>query len=579
MLKNPATKYRSFPPVNLPDRSWPSRTITHPPIWMSTDLRDGNQALFEPMNAQRKMRMFKTLVQIGFKEIEVAFPSASETDFNFVRELIEGGHIPDDVTIEVLTQARDDLIERTFESLRGAPRAIVHLYNATAPEFRKIVFGLERDGVKQLAVNAARTMKRLVDATPETAFTLQYSPEVFSGTELEFAKEVCDAVFDIWQPTPEHKAIVNLPATVEMSTPNIYADQIEWMHRNLARRDSLIVSVHPHNDRGTAVAAAELAVMAGADRVEGCLFGNGERTGNVDLVTLALNLYTQGIDPGLDFSNINEVARTAEECTQLPVHPRHPYVGDLVFTAFSGSHQDAIKKGFAVQKDDAMWEMPYLPIDPRDLGRTYDSIIRVNSQSGKGGIAYLLEQTHGVVLPRRLQVDFSSAVQQVSDESGQEVSAQKIWEVFQDEYVRSVSPLRYIGHTLSEDGGRERIKLTVELDGERTVLAGEGNGPLDALMHALRTPVRIQHYEERALTQGADAKAIAIAEMAGAQVVGNAFGVGIDANLITASIRAVISGINRAYARSDAESQAHFFDAVLREVTHDSERSKALQAG
>jgi 2-isopropylmalate synthase len=578
MLKNPATKYRSFPPVNLPDRSWPSRTITHPPIWMSTDLRDGNQALFEPMNAQRKMRMFKTLVQIGFKEIEVAFPSASETDFNFVRELIEGGHIPDDVTIEVLTQARDDLIERTFESLRGAPRAIVHLYNATAPEFRKIVFGLERDGVKQLAVNAARTMKRLVDATPETAFTLQYSPEVFSGTELEFAKEVCDAVFDIWQPTPEHKAIVNLPATVEMSTPNIYADQIEWMHRNLARRDSLIVSVHPHNDRGTAVAAAELAVMAGADRVEGCLFGNGERTGNVDLVTLALNLYTQGVDPGLDFSNINEVARTAEECTQLPVHPRHPYVGDLVFTAFSGSHQDAIKKGFAVQKDDALWEMPYLPVDPRDLGRTYDSIIRVNSQSGKGGIAYLLEQTHGVVLPRRLQVDFSSAVQQVTDDSGQEVSAQQIWEVFQDEYVRSESPVRYIGHSLSEDGGRERIKLTVDIAGERTVLAGEGNGPLDALMHALRTPVRIQHYEERALTQGADAKAIAIAEMAGAQVVGNAFGVGIDANLITASIRAVISGINRAYARCDAEAQARFFDAVLREVAHDAERSKALQA-
>ena len=578
MLKNPATKYRPFTPVNLPDRSWPSRTITHPPIWMSTDLRDGNQALFEPMNAQRKMRMFKTLVQIGFKEIEVAFPSASETDFNFVRELIEGGHIPDDVTIEVLTQARDDLIERTFESLRGVPRAIVHLYNATAPEFRKIVFGLERDGVKQLAVNAARTMKRLVDATPETAFTLQYSPEVFSGTELEFAKEVCDAVFDIWQPTPEHKAIVNLPATVEMSTPNIYADQIEWMHRNLARRDSLIVSVHPHNDRGTAVAAAELAVMAGADRVEGCLFGNGERTGNVDLVTLALNLYTQGVDPGLDFSNINEVARTAEECTQLPVHPRHPYVGDLVFTAFSGSHQDAIKKGFAVQKDDALWEMPYLPVDPRDLGRTYDSIIRVNSQSGKGGIAYLLEQTHGVVLPRRLQVDFSSAVQQVTDDSGQEVSAQQIWEVFQDEYVRSESPVRYIGHSLSEDGGRERIKLTVDIAGERTVLAGEGNGPLDALMHALRTPVRIQHYEERALTQGADAKAIAIAEMAGAQVVGNAFGVGIDANLITASIRAVISGINRAYARCDAEAQARFFDAVLREVAHDAERSKALQA-
>jgi 2-isopropylmalate synthase len=579
MLKNPATKYRPFAPINLPDRQWPTRTITHPPIWMSTDLRDGNQSLFEPMNAERKMRMFKMLVQIGFKEIEVGFPSASETDFNFVRELIEGGHIPDDVTIEVLTQARDDLIERTFESLRGVPRAIVHLYNATAPEFRRIVFGLSQQGVKDLAQNATRTIKRIADATPETQFTFQYSPEVFSGTELEFAKEVCDAVFDIWQPTPERKAIVNLPATVEMSTPNVYADQIEWMHRNLARRDSLYISVHPHNDRGTAVAAAELAVMAGADRIEGCLFGNGERTGNVDLVTLALNLYTQGVDPGLDFSHINEVARTAEECTQLPIHPRHPYVGDLVFTAFSGSHQDAIKKGFAVQKDDARWEMPYLPIDPRDLGRTYDSIIRVNSQSGKGGIAYLLEQTHGVVLPRRLQVDFSSAVQQITDDSGQEVSAQQIWEVFQNEYVRNDEPVRYIGHTLSEDAGRERIKLTVEIKGQRTTLAGEGNGPLDALVHALRTPVRIQHYEERALTQGADAKAIAIAEMAGTQVVGSAFGVGIDANLITASIRAVISGINRAYARSDAQSQAHFFDAVLREVGKDGARNEALQAG
>ena len=530
---------------------------------MSTDLRDGNQALFEPMNAQRKMRMFKTLVQIGFKEIEVAFPSASQTDFNFVRELIEGGHIPDDVTIEVLTQARDDLIERTFESLRGVPRAIVHLYNATAPEFRRIVFGLEKSGVKELAQNAARTMKRLADATPETHFTLQYSPEVFSGTELEFAKEVCDAVFDIWQPTPEHKAIVNLPATVEMATPNVYADQIEWMHRNLARRDSLIVSVHPHNDRGTAVAAAELAVMAGADRVEGCLFGNGERTGNVDLVTLALNLYTQGVDPELDFSNINEVARTAEECTQLPVHPRHPYVGDLVFTAFSGSHQDAIKKGFAVQKPDAVWEVPYMPIDPSDLGRTYDSVIRVNSQSGKGGIAYLLEQGYGVVLPRRLQVDFSSAVQRFTDSSGQEVTPSQIWELFQQEYVHSAAPIRYVGHSLSERGDREHIKLTVEINGSRRVLNGEGNGPLDALMHAMGVPVRIQHYEERALTQGADARAVAVAEMAGADVAGSAFGVGIDANLVTASIRAVISGVNRAYARVNAAARERFFEVAL----------------
>ncbi|ABE31519.1 2-isopropylmalate synthase [Paraburkholderia xenovorans LB400] len=567
MLKNPATKYRSFKPIDLTDRQWPSRTITRPPIWMSTDLRDGNQSLFEPMDAQRKMRMFKTLVQIGFKEIEVAFPSASQTDFNFVRELIEGGHIPDDVTIEVLTQARDDLIERTFESLRGVPRAIVHLYNATAPEFRKIVFNLEKSGVKELAQNAARTMKRIAATMPETQFTFQYSPEVFSGTEIEFAKEVCDAVFDIWEPTPEHKAIVNLPATVEMSTPNIYADQIEWMHRNLKRRDSLVISVHPHNDRGTAVAAAELAVMAGADRIEGCLFGNGERTGNVDLVTLALNLYTQGVDPGLDFSNINEVARTAEECTQLPIHPRHPYVGDLVFTAFSGSHQDAIKKGFAVQKPDAMWEVPYMPIDPADLGRTYDSVIRVNSQSGKGGIAYLLEQGYGVVLPRRLQVDFSSAVQRFTDDSGQEVTSAQIWELFQQEYVQNATPVHYVGHSLSERDGREHIKLTVDINGTRRVLNGAGNGPLDALMHAIGVPVRIQHYEERALTQGADARAVAVAEMAGADVTGSAFGVGIDANLVTASIRAVISGVNRAYARVNAQAKERFFEAAMNDAT------------
>ncbi|WP_454825995.1 2-isopropylmalate synthase [Paraburkholderia xenovorans] len=567
MLKNPATKYRSFKPIDLTDRQWPSRTITRPPIWMSTDLRDGNQSLFEPMDAQRKMRMFKTLVQIGFKEIEVAFPSASQTDFNFVRELIEGGHIPDDVTIEVLTQARDDLIERTFESLRGVPRAIVHLYNATAPEFRKIVFNLEKSGVKELAQNAARTMKRIAATMPETQFTFQYSPEVFSGTEIEFAKEVCDAVFDIWEPTPKHKAIVNLPATVEMSTPNIYADQIEWMHRNLKRRDSLVISVHPHNDRGTAVAAAELAVMAGADRIEGCLFGNGERTGNVDLVTLALNLYTQGVDPGLDFSNINEVARTAEECTQLPIHPRHPYVGDLVFTAFSGSHQDAIKKGFAVQKPDAMWEVPYMPIDPADLGRTYDSVIRVNSQSGKGGIAYLLEQGYGVVLPRRLQVDFSSAVQRFTDDSGQEVTSAQIWELFQQEYVQNATPIHYVGHSLSERDGREHIKLTVDINGTRRVLNGAGNGPLDALMHAIGVPVRIQHYEERALTQGADARAVAVAEMAGADVTGSAFGVGIDANLVTASIRAVISGVNRAYARVNAQAKERFFETAMNDAT------------
>ncbi len=566
MLKHPATKYRPFTPVNIPDRQWPSRTITRAPIWMSTDLRDGNQALFEPMDAQRKMRMFKTLVAIGFKEIEVAFPSASDTDFNFVRELIEGGHIPDDVTIEVLTQARDDLIERTFAALKGVPRAIVHLYNATAPEFRRIVFNLDQPGVKALAVAAAKTIKRCADAAPDTQWTLQYSPETFTGTELEFAKDVCDAVFDVWQPTPQRKCIVNLPATVEIGTPNHYADQIEWMHRHLARRDSLILSVHPHNDRGTAVAAAELAVMAGADRIEGCLFGNGERTGNVDLVTLGLNLYTQGVDPGLDFSNINEIARTSEECTQLPVHPRHPYVGDLVFTAFSGSHQDAIKKGLAAQKPDAVWEVPYLPIDPSDLGRTYDSIICVNSQSGKGGIAYMLEQSYGVQMPRRLQVDFSSAVQRYTDETGAEVTASQIWQLFQKEYVASSEPVAYVGHTLSERDGRQHIAVTVDIHGQRTTVSGTGNGPLDALMHAMRTPVRVQHYEERALTQGADARAIAIAEMAGDAIVGSAFGVGIDANLTTASIRAVISGINRAYARSEADAQTTFFDAVMRDV-------------
>ncbi|MCF2134361.1 MULTISPECIES: 2-isopropylmalate synthase [Burkholderiaceae] len=568
MLKDPSIKYRPFTPIELPDRVWPARTITRAPIWMSTDLRDGNQALFEPMDAKRKMRLFKTLVAIGFKEIEVAFPSASETDFNFVRELIEGGHIPDDVTIEVLTQAREDLIERTFASLHGAQRAIVHLYNATAPAFRRIVFGTDRNGVRQLTERAARLIKQLADAAPQTRFTLQYSPETFTATELDFAKEVCDAVFDIWQPSPEHKAIVNLPATVEIGIPNFYADQIEWMHRHLARRDSLILSVHPHNDRGTAVAAAELAVMAGADRIEGCLFGNGERTGNVDLVTLALNLYTQGVDPGLDFSQINEIARTAEACTQLPVHPRHPYAGDLVFTAFSGSHQDAIKKGFATQQVNAFWEVPYLPIDPSDLGRTYDSIIRVNSQSGKGGIAYLLEQGYGIALPRRLQVDFSAAVQRHTDDSGQEVSAAQIWALFQQEYARNDAPLRYIGHDLSKHEGSESIAVTVQIHGRQQVLTGTGNGPLDALMHALHTPLRIQHYEERALAQGADAQAIAIAELAGPAVCGSAFGVGIDANLTTASIRAVVNGVNRAYARCDATRQRTFFDAVQQASTN-----------
>ncbi|WP_424193839.1 2-isopropylmalate synthase [Ampullimonas aquatilis] len=557
MLKYPTTKYRAFAPVSLPDRRWPNQTITRPPIWMSTDLRDGNQALFEPMNAERKLAMFQQLVKIGFKEIEVGFPSASQTDFDFVRRLITENHIPDDVTIEVLTQARDDLIRRSFESLQGARRAIVHMYNATAPNFREIVFKLDQAGVKQIAVDGTRLIRELANANPQTEWVYQYSPEVFSGTELAFAKAVCDAVSATWQPTTTAKMIFNLPATVEMSTPNVYADQIEWMHRHLERRDSIILSVHPHNDRGTAVAAAELAVMAGADRVEGCLFGNGERTGNVDIVTLALNLYTQGVHPGLDFSNINEVARVAEHCTQLPIHPRHPYVGDLVFTAFSGSHQDAIKKGFTAQTPDSLWAVPYLPVDPADLGRTYDSIIRVNSQSGKGGIAYLLETDYGIVMPRRLQVEFSSAVQKVTDGTGQEVTSAQIWELFSDEYLRQHEPIRYITHHLREidqsNPSAQAIDLTVRIMGHETTLHGQGNGPIDALLAALtpmiKVPLKLHSYEERSTSQGAQATAVAYAEMVADGMAGSVFGVGLHPNIVTASVMAVISGINRVHER------------------------------
>ena len=567
MLKNPSVKYRPVTPVDIPDRTWPTKTLTHPPIWMSTDLRDGNQSLFEPMDGERKMRMFKTLVDIGLKEIEVAFPSASQTDFDFVRGLVENGHIPDDVTIEVLTQSREDLIRRTMDSVKGAKKAIVHLYNATAPAWRKIVFNTDKDTVKALAVSGTKLIRQIADERPETEWTFQYSPECFTATELDFAKEVCDAVSATWGPTPQRKMIFNLPATVEVGTPNHNADQIEWMHRHLARRDSIILSVHPHNDRGTAVAAAELAMMAGADRVEGCLFGNGERTGNVDLVTLALNMYSQGVDPELDFSKINDIARIVEDCNQLPIHPRHPYVGDLVFTAFSGSHQDAIKKGMAVQKADALWEVPYLPIDPSDVGRTYDSIIRVNSQSGKGGIAYLLEQGYGLAMPRRLQVEFSSAVQKITDQSGAEVSAASLWELFNTEYIRVAAPIEYVKHHLSEKDEREAIALTVKIFGEMRVLHGEGNGPLDALMHALQVPVKIQHYEERATGQGADATAVAFAEVAADNVPGTVFGVGMNPNLVTASIRAVISGVNRIYGRVDASTQAAFFaEAVEKSV-------------
>jgi len=550
MKQNPATKYSAFAPVNLVDRNWPNRVIERPPVWMSTDLRDGNQSLFEPMNADKKMRMFKALCAIGFKEIEIAFPSASQTEFDFVRGLIEGGHIPEDVSIEVLTQAREHLIRRTMESIRGARKAIVHVYNATSKPFRDKVFGMSKAEVVNMAVDAVRLIKTLAATMPETAITLEYSPETFTATELDFAREVCDAVTAEWGATPERKVILNLPTTVEVATPNIYADQIEWMHRNLARRDSVIISLHPHNDRGTAVAAAEMGLMAGADRVEGCLFGNGERTGNVDLVTLALNMYTQGVHPGLDFSDINAVARTFEHCTQLPIHPRHPYVGDLVFTAFSGSHQDAIKKGFATQKADETWSVPYLPIDPADVGRSYDSVIRVNSQSGKGGIAYLMETEHGVVMPRRLQVEFSGVVKRHADTHGGEVSADAIWDLFARTYLETSAPIRYREHHLYEHGSAQGIRLGVDIDGRPHLLTGEGNGPINAAMHALESAgikVQVRNYEERSMVpmgESGNALACAFVELA-ASGKGEVYGVGIDSNIVTASLKAIVSGINR----------------------------------
>ncbi|MCK6396564.1 2-isopropylmalate synthase [Zoogloea sp.] len=549
MLKNPNTKYSAFPPVALADRQWPSRQITHPPIWMSTDLRDGNQALFEPMNAARKLQMFRKLVAIGFKEIEVAFPSASQTDFDFVRQLIETGEIPDDVTIEVLSQAREHLIRRTMESVRGARRVIVHIYNATSLVFRETVFGMSRDEVRQLAVDSVMLVKQLAAEQPDTEFVLQYSPETFTATELDFAREVCDAVVAAWDPQPGEKVILNLPATVEVAMPNVYADQVEWMHRHLARREQIVLSVHPHNDRGTAVAAAELAMLAGADRVEGCLFGNGERTGNVDVVTLALNMYTQGINPGLDFSDINSVARISEECTQLPVHPRHPYVGDLVFTAFSGSHQDAIKKGFERQRPDAPWAVPYMPVDPADLGRSYDSVIRVNSQSGKGGVAHLLQAHYGLVMPRRMQVEFSAAVQRLTDRSGQEVDAHQLWTLFGEEYFGADVPVRYVAHHLFEAGSRQGIRIEAELGGQPVVFTGEGNGPVEAAVAALGVPIRVQGFEERSMGEGADAAAVAIVEVAMDGVAGSCFGAGMHRNTVTASVQAIVSASNRIRAR------------------------------
>jgi 2-isopropylmalate synthase len=559
MHSAPSKKYRPFQPIDLPDRAWPSRTITAPPIWLSTDLRDGNQALIEPMDAGRKLRMFRQLVDIGFKEIEVAFPSASQTDFDFVRQLIEDDLIPDDVTIQVLTQAREELIRRTFESLRGVERAIVHLYNPTAPLFRRVVYGKDRAGIIDIATAGARLFAECAGEAPRTDWRFEYSPETFTMTELDFALEICERVVDVWQAASRHPVILNLPATVEVATPNVFADQIEWMHRNLSRRDRVIVSVHPHNDRGTGVAAAELAVMAGADRVEGCLFGNGERTGNVCLVTLAMNLYSQGIDPRLDLSDIGAVIRTAEYCTALPVHPRHPYAGELVFTAFSGSHQDAIRKGFAAQraeeaKGNAIWDVPYLPIDPADVGRTYEAVIRVNSQSGKGGIAFLLERDYGLALPRLLQIEFSQVVQAITDESGKELSSADIHAAFAREYVAPDAPIAYIdhraGHAIAH-GAIEQLTARLAIAGVETLLSGSGNGPVDAFVHALRdgtgADIHVLAYHEHATGTGEDATAVAYVQLRAG--TGTFYGVGLDPNIVTATLKAVVAALNRGCAR------------------------------
>ncbi len=555
MLKDPSHKYRAFTPINIPDRTWPSKVIDKAPIWLSTDLRDGNQSLIEPMDADKKMRFFKTLLAVGLKEIEVGFPSASQTDFDFVRELIEGGHIPDDVTIQVLTQAREDLIERTFESLKGARKAIVHYYNACAPSFRRIVFNQDKNGVKEIAVNAGQIIKRLADAAPETQWGFEYSPEVFSSTEIDFSVEVCNAVIAVFQPTPAKPLILNLPATIENATPNNYADQIEWFCRHVDRRDSVLISLHTHNDRGTGVAATELGLMAGADRVEGCLFGNGERTGNVCLVTVALNLYTQGIDPQLDFSDIDTVRKVVEDCNQLPVHPRHPYVGDLVHTAFSGSHQDAIRKGFSQQKEDGVWEVPYLPIDPADIGRSYEAVIRVNSQSGKGGITFLLEQEYGISLPRRMQIEFSQVVQKETDRLGLEMTAEQIYSLLQNEYLQAASPYALKSHRLQEENGICNVDVDVTVSGELRRKHGTGKGPLEALVAALPQNLEIIDYHEHAIGAGANAKAAAYIEVRlnGGRPV---FGVGIDENITTASFRALFSALNRALKQAEESTQA-----------------------
>jgi 2-isopropylmalate synthase len=558
----PYNRYRPYHEqfvITLPDRTWPTRHVTAAPRWCAVDLRDGNQALIDPMSPERKRRMFNLLVSMGYKEIEVGFPSASQTDFDFVRQLIEQDLVPDDVTIQVLSQCREHLIERTYESLRGADRAIVHFYNSTSRLQRRVVFGLDRDGITDIATHAAQlALKYAETVTPDTDIYYEYSPESYTGTELEFAVEICGKVTDVIDPSPDHKLIVNLPATVEMATPNVYADSIEWMHRNLPRRDSLVLSLHPHNDRGTAIAAAELGMLAGADRVEGCLFGNGERTGNVDIVTLGLNLFSQGIDPKIDFSDVDAIRRTVEYCNQLPVHERHPYAGDLVYTSFSGSHQDAINKGFdwlkkdaesaGVPVDDYEWGVPYLPIDPHDVGRTYEAVIRVNSQSGKGGVAYIMKTEHNMDLPRRLQIEFSGVVQRRTDAKGGEVLPDEMWEIFSAEYLQLGTPLQLNSvHSSSADGERDELSVVVYEYGNRIILNGQGNGPIDAFVTSLSEvgyDVRVLDYKEHALSAGGDARAAAYVECAvGGKVL---WGVGIDANIVTASLKAVVSAVNRA---------------------------------
>lgn len=573
MLIHPANKYRSFPPVSLVDRTWPDVVLTRPPIWCSVDLRDGNQALIEPMDIGRKLKMFKALVTIGFKEIEVGFPSASQVEYDFVRKLIDEQLIPADVTIQVLTQAREGLIRRTFESLQGAKNVIVHLYNATAPVMRKVVLGLDEDGIVELATTQAQLFVNLAQQHPETHWTFQYSPEMFSGTELAFSKRVVDAVTAVWQPTPEHKCIINLPSTVEHSTPNIFADMVEWMHRHLARREAIVLSIHPHNDRGTGTAAGEFGIMAGGDRLEGCLFGNGERTGNLDLVNVALNLYSQGVSPGLDFSDIDEIRRTVEFCNQLPVHPRHPYAGDLVYTSFSGSHQDAIKKAFSARVDTDVWDMPYLPIDPKDVGRSYEAVIRVNSQSGKGGISYLLESEHGLELPRRLQIEFSHCVQSVMDVTGKELTAQNLYALFLQEYgvltVFAPGNLQFTHHATDSqaDGQHVTLSADVQVAGKSTHIQGSGNGPIEAfvqgLSHATGSTVRVLDYHEHGIGEGAHVQAVAYLELrVGEKTV---FGVGMDANIVTASLKAILSGLLR--AGLDATHHSKSDETTLTEPT------------